>query len=90
MSNFYEFILYVENNEDVEKKTIQLSNYNTLYNIKQWRVIENDTTDDGEENGKLCEVIFESRQNIYNFIIENYRGQKINKLYGYIKTPIYL
>lgn len=84
MTSFYEFILYVELNDDVEKKTIELSNYNNLYRIKQWSNLS--TTD---ENVKIREIVFESQYNIYNFILQSYNNHKITKLIGFIKTPLF-
>ena len=77
MASFYEFILYVEYNEEVEKKTKSLINMtNNLYRVKQWTDL--DTKD---ENVKMREIIFESSYNIYDQIIEKFKDEKINKLY---------
>ena len=85
MSIFYEFILYVELNEDVEKKTVELSSNNSFYRIKQWSDVN--TSDDEVQ---VREVVFESQYNIYNFILQNYAGHTLHKLTGYMKTTIYL
>ena len=85
MASFYEFILYVEYNEEVEKKTKSLINMtNNLYRVKQWTDL--DTKD---ENVKMREIIFESSYNIYDQIIEKFKDEKINKVLGYVKNQIY-
>lgn len=85
MSNFYEFILYVELNDEVDKITIELSNNNSFYKIKQWADLAT-----SDENVKVREIVFESQYNIYNYILQKYSNQNISKLIGFIKTPLYL
>jgi len=85
MANFYEFVLYVQLNEEVDKKTIELSNYNNIYRIKYWSDLDTDV-----EDVKVREITFESQYNIYNYILEKYTGHKINRLIGYVKTPLYV
>ena len=86
MASFYEFILYVEYNEEVEKKTKSLINMtNNLYRVKQWTDL--DTKD---ENVKMREIIFESSYNIYDQIIEKFKDEKINKVLGYVKNHAFL
>lgn len=85
MSNFYEFILYVELTEDVDKNTIELSNNNSLYRIKQWSDVNMN-----DETTQVREVVFESQFNIYNYILQKYAGFNVRKLIGYIKTPLYI
>lgn len=85
MSNFYEFILYVELTEDVDKNTIELSNSNSLYRIKQWSDVNMN-----DETVQVREVVFESQFNIYNYILQKYAAFNVRKLIGYIKTPLYL
>ena len=85
MSNFYEFVLYVEYNEEVQKKTLELSNPNNLFTIRQWKDL-----DTNDENLKIREIIFESPHNIYNVIIQHYANHNIHKFLGFMKTPIYV
>ena len=86
MSFLYEFIVKVELNEEVEKKTQELSTVNNylIYGIQSWLDI-NSTVD---ENLKIREIIFLSQYNIYNNIVQYFSGDKIVGINAYTKFPL--
>jgi hypothetical protein len=86
MSFLYEFIVKVELNEEVEKKTQELTNANNyiIYGIQSWL----DTISTIDENLKIREIVFLSQYNIYNNIIQYFSGDKIVSMNAYSKFPL--
>jgi len=89
--NFYEFVLQVELTDEVVKKTNKLAEFNNSYKIKCWSDFESkkDKEVETEREPTIREITFESHYDIYNYILQEYSGQKIKKLLGYNKIPIY-
>jgi hypothetical protein len=86
MSFLYEFIVKVELNEEVEKKTQELANANNyiIHGIQSWV----DTTSTIDETFKVREIVFLSQYNIYNNIVQYFSGDKIVSINAYTKFPL--
>jgi hypothetical protein len=86
MSFTYEFIVKLEFNEEVEKKTQELTNANNylIYGMKSWL----DITSTTDENVKVREIVFLSQYNIYNNILQYFSTDKIVSIDAYTKFPL--
>lgn len=85
MAQFYEFILFVELTEQVEKKSIQLANTNNNHRVKFWADHKTDY-----EDVFLREIVFESSYDIRNYLLQCFASDNVSKLIGFLKTPIYV
>ena len=86
MGFLYEFIVKVELNEGVEKKTQELLTANNyiIYGIQSWV----DTTSTIDEKVKVREIVFLSQYNIYNNITQYFSDDKIISINAYTKFPL--
>jgi len=86
MSFTYEFIVKLEFNEEVEKKTQELTNANNylIYGMQSWL----DITSSVDENVKVREIVFLSQYNIYNNILQYFSTDKIVSINAYTKFPL--
>jgi len=86
MSFTYEFIVKLEFNEEVEKKTEELTKANNYlsYGMKSWL----DTTSTVDENVKVREIVFLSQYNIYNNILQYFSTDNIISIDAYTKFPL--